>query len=68
MDKQIITRDIKKEIGNWPCLSDIARYLGKSRGYAQSLMQGCDFIGDGKKKQYLASDVAEKLINKRRCV
>ncbi len=68
MDKQTITKDIKKEIGNWPCLSDIAKYLGKSRDYANNLMQGCEFIFDGKKKQYLASDVAERLMNKRRCV
>ena len=47
MDKQTITKDIKKEIGNWPCLSDIAKYLGKSRDYANNLMQGCEFIFAG---------------------
>ena len=62
MDKQVIVRDIKREVGNWPCQSDIARYLGKS----MTLMEGCEYITDGKKKQYLASDVAERLLSKRR--
>ena len=67
MDKQTIVRDIKREVGNWPCQSDIARYLGKSRDYVINLMAGCEYIADGKKKQYFASDVAERLMNKRRC-
>jgi hypothetical protein len=67
MDKQTIVRDIKKEVGNWPCQSDIARYLGKSRDYVINLMAGCEYITDGKKKQYLASDVAERLLKTRRC-
>ena len=58
MDKQTIVRDIKKEVGNWPCQSDIARYLGKSRDYV---------ITDGKKKQYLASDVADMIMKQRVC-
>ena len=44
MDKQTIVRDIKKEVGNWPCQSDIARYLGKSRDYVINLMAGCEYI------------------------
>ena len=67
MDKQTIVRDIKKEVGNWPCQSDIARYLGKSRDYVINLMAGCEYITEGKKKQYLASDVAERLLKTRRC-
>lgn len=66
MDKQTIVRDIKREVGNWPCQSDIARYLGKSRDYVMTLMEGCEYITDGKKKQYLAADVAERLMSKRR--
>lgn len=66
MDKQTIVRDIKREVGNWPCQSDIARYLGKSRDYVMTLMEGCEYITDGKKKQYLATDVAERLMSKRR--
>lgn len=65
MDKQMIVRDIKKEIGNWPCQSDIARYLGKSRDYVMNLMEGCEYITDGKKKQYFAQDVAERLLSTR---
>ena len=38
MDKQTVTRDIKSEIGNWPNMSQIAKYLGKSRNYVQTLM------------------------------
>ena len=38
MDKQVIVRDIKREVGNWPCQSDIARYLGKSADVAERLM------------------------------
>ena len=67
MDKQTIVRDIKKDAGNWPCQSDIARYLGKSRDYVINLMAGCDYVTDGKKKQYLASDVADRLLKTRRC-
>lgn len=67
MDRQTIIRDIKKEVGNWPCQSDIARYLGKSRDYVMNLMNGCEYITDGKKKQYLASDVADMLMKQRVC-
>lgn len=67
MDKQTIVRDIKREVGNWPCQSDIARYLGKSRDYVIELMAGCEYITDGKKKQYFAVDVAERLLKTRRC-
>lgn len=65
MDKQTVVRDIKHEIGNWPNLSQIAKYLGKSRDYAQSLMCGCECLQDGKSKKYLATDVAERILASR---
>lgn len=65
MDKQTITRDIKKEIGNWPNQSQIARYLGKSRDYVREMMRGCECLPDSKTKQYLASDVAERIMQLR---
>lgn len=66
MIKQEVVRDIKKEIGNWPCQSDVARYLGKSRDYVANLLSGCEYISDGKKKQYLAADVAERIMSRRK--
>ncbi len=62
MDKQTITRDIKKEVGNWPNQTEIARYLGKSRDFVQNLMRDCECLNDGRSKKYLASDVAERII------
>lgn len=65
MDKQTIVRDIKHEIGNWPNKSQIARYLGKSREYVSTLMYGVEGIQDGKSIKYLASDVAQKIMEQR---
>lgn len=65
MDKQTLTRDIKQEIGCWPTTSDIARYLGKSRDYVRNLMDGTDALVSNRRRQYMAGDVAEKILERR---
>lgn len=65
MDKQTITRDIKREIGNWPNQSQIAKYLGKSRGYVRTMMHGVEGLRDGKCMKYLAADVAQRIMDQR---
>lgn len=67
MDTQSLTRDIKNEVGNWPNVSQIARYLGKSREYVSELMRDCDHLTRGGAKQYLAADVAKRIMQKRVC-
>nr|DAQ10097.1 MAG TPA: excisionase [Caudoviricetes sp.]DAY29790.1 MAG TPA: excisionase [Caudoviricetes sp.] len=67
MDTQSLTRDIKNEVGNWPNVSQIARYLGKSREYVNELMRDCDHLTRGGAKQYLAADVAKRIMQKRVC-
>lgn len=65
MDKQTLTRDIKQEIGCWPTTSDIARYLGKSRDYVRNLMDGTDALVSNRRRQYMAGDVAERILERR---
>lgn len=65
MDKQTLTRDIKQEIGCWPTTSDIARYLGKSRDYVRNLMDGTDALVSNRRRQYMAGDVAERIMAQR---
>ncbi len=65
MDKQTLTRDIKQEIGCWPTTSDIARYLGKSRDYVRTLMAGTDALVSNRRRQYMAGDVAERILERR---
>jgi DNA-directed RNA polymerase specialized sigma subunit len=66
MDKQTLTRDIKQEIGCWPTTSEIARYLGKSRDYVREMMAGADALVSNRRKQYMAGDVAERIMERRR--
>ena len=66
MDKQTLTRDIKQEIGCWPTTSEIARYLGKSRDYVRAMMAGADALVSNRRKQYMAGDVAERIMERRR--
>lgn len=65
MDKQTLTRDIKQEIGCWPTTSEIARYLGKSRDYVRNLMDGTDALVSNRRRQYMAGDVAERILERR---
>ena len=65
MDKQTLTRDIKQEIGCWPTTSDIARYLGRSRDYVRNLMDGADALVSNRRRQYMAGDVAERILERR---
>ncbi len=65
MDKQTITRDIKKEIGNWVNISQIAKYLGKSRNTVAEMMRGVDGYRDKKCTWYLANDVAQRIMEQR---
>lgn len=62
MNRQEVIRDMKAEIGSFPNLSQIAKYLGKGRDTARTLVAGLEYYEDGKAKQYFVNDVADRIL------
>ena len=65
MERQEVIRDMKKEIGSFPNLSQIAKYLGKGRDAARTLVAGLEHYEDGKAKKYFVNDVADRILQSR---
>lgn len=65
MDKQTLVRDMKKEVGNFPTTSDLARYMGKSRVSIRELVKGLEYLPDGRAKKYFVGDVADRILQQR---
>lgn len=63
-DRRQITQDIKSEIGNFPNLSAICRYLGCGYEKAVDYLRDVPYIKDGKEKRYLAIDIARMISEK----
>ena len=65
MTKQDVTRALQK-YGNFLSVTDTANALGVKRDTARTLfLDGLDYITVGRKKLYLASDVAEAICRRR---
>lgn len=65
MNKQDVTRALQK-YGTFLSVTDTANALGVKRDTARALfLDGLDYITVGRKKLYLASDVAEKVMQRR---
>lgn len=65
MTKQDVVRDIENNIGSFSSISAIAKYLGKSRASTRQLIDGLDYIQEGKAKKYFSKDIAERLLMQR---
>lgn len=47
-------------------VAEVARYIGVSRGKAEAMLAGADYIiGAYNTKQYSVSDIAERIMQKR---
>ena len=65
MDKQTLVRDMRKECGSLPTISDLAKYMGKSRESIRELVDGLDYLPDGRAKKYFIVDVADRIMQRR---
>ena len=59
-------RDIKKDIGSFPNISQIAKYMHVSRDRAREMVAGLEFIEDGRSKKYFVNDIAGRILQQRR--
>ena len=62
MNRQEIIRDIKKEIGNFPNITEIADYMQQSRESVREMMAGVEYYATGKAKKYFVNDVADRIL------
>lgn len=65
MQKQEVERDIKSEVGSFPNISQIAKYLSVSRDKAREMVAGLDYIEDGRSRRYFFKDVAGRILQQR---
>lgn len=66
MNRQELIRDIKKECGAFPNISQLARYMGVSRQTVRAeITSGLEYIETGKSKQYFVNDVADAILQRR---
>lgn len=62
MKRQELVRDMRGEIGTFPNISQIAKYMSISRDKARVMVEGLDYIETGKSKRYFINDVAGRLM------
>lgn len=65
MNKQELISDMKKEVGNFPNVSQIAKYMKASRESARNLVAGLEYISNGGAKKYFVNDVAVRILQQR---
>ncbi len=65
MQKQEVVRDMKSEVGSFPNISQIAKYLSVSRNTAKEMVAGLEFIEDGRSRRYFVNDVAGRLLQQK---
>jgi len=68
MDKRDIVQDIKSQFNGAGMLNltEVARYLGRSRNRVQPFLEGLEYIQMGTEKKYLVVDIAKKITNESR--
>lgn len=62
MNRQEVLRDMKKEMGSFPNISQIAKYMSMSRESVRTMVQGLEYIETGKSKKYFINDVADRML------
>ena len=65
MTKQEVERDIKSELGSFPNISQIAKYMSVSRDKAREMTDGLDYLEDGRSRRYFYKDVAGRILQQR---
>jgi len=65
--KQSLTRDIKAFVGGGGLINQtqIAKYIGRSRGAVPELVEGLDVFPTKKAKRYFIDDVAARILDRR---
>lgn len=66
MNRQDVVRDMKKEIGSFPNISQIAKYLSVSRDKVREMVDGLEYLEDGRSRKYFINDVADRILQNRR--
>ena len=67
MTKTSIRRQLEAATGkSFLCVSEIARCLGMGQDHTRSLLAGLDYLPSGREKRYLISDVAERIVERKR--
>ena len=63
MNRQELIRDIKKEIGSFVSISQLAKYMGMSRDTVKAeILNGLEYYDAGKSKLYFAGDIADGIL------
>lgn len=62
--RQELIRRIEREIGRFPCLSKIDKFIERRHGTATWLMEGMKPMRGGRGKKYSAVDVADRIIER----
>ena len=65
MNRQDVLRDMKKEIGSFPNISQIARYMSVSRDKAREMVSGLEYLEDGRSRKYFINNVADRILQQR---
>lgn len=66
MNRQDLIRDIKKEYGSFPNISQLAKYMGLSRDTVRAeIVNGLEYYESGKSKKYFVNDVADRILQQR---
>lgn len=67
-NKREIADDIRRQYGNGLTQAQIGKYLGVSQHTAEKFLQDVEFIRQGRRKIYLAVDVARKIFEMQQTV
>ena len=59
--KREFADDIRRQYGNGLCKAQVREYLGISQHTAEKFLLDVDFVQHGRRKIYLAIDVARKI-------
>jgi len=66
MNRQELIRDIKKEVGSFVNVSQLAKYMGMSRDTVRAeILCGLEFYESGKSKLYFVNDIADGILGRR---
>lgn len=70
MDKREIVQDIKAQFNGAGMLNltEIAKYLGRSRNRVKPFLEGLEYWQMGTEKKYLVVDIAKKIANESRAM
>lgn len=68
MDKQTLVKSMEKHTGGVAFINQtqLAKYLGQSRGSIPEMVSGLDYLENHREKLYFVPDVAGRLMDRRR--